>query len=320
MSIQNVSMREVTAQDDFKAIYEIINETELRFLDPSKKGKVSLGESADDLKESYCNQDSHCKGFIAYNQVEKIVAFMGVTQSESTKNGFIQYGNMEGHEQLISPLLEKCAASIKEQGGTKIVKFVPAKFGQIRNEEITFFEKFGFMSDEFAYMTTNLALDSWERPAEFDSFGIEPVTELNRDRILQLLLEDGEEDMAELFKTQFSSNRHLDQVTLVLRDEQTNEIAGLAYYRVMLTRKGTEAKSMEATAFGVHFRPMFPLGMKEKSRLIQAALQSMKELGLTQVFTRLTLKNFDTFAAMVKEGFHNQDLEDLNIIRLTKTI
>lgn len=313
-------MREVTVQDDFNAIYELINETELRFLDPSKKGMVSLGESANALKESYCNQDSHCKGFIAYNQLEEMVAFMGVTLSESTKNGFIQYGITEGHEQLISPLLEKCAASIKAQGGTKIMKFVPAKFGQIRNKEITFFEKFGFVSDEYAFMTTKLALDCWERPVEFDNSGIEPVTHLNRDSILQLLLDDGEEDMAELFKNQFSSNRHLDQVTLVLRDEQTNEIAGLAYYRVMLTRKGTEAESMEATAFGVHFRPTFSLGMKEKSRLIQAALQSMKELGLTQVFTRLTLKNFDTFAAMVKEGFHNQDLEDLNIIRLSKSI
>ena len=317
---QNVTIREVNTSDNFEEIYKLINETGNSFLDPTINANTVLGESPKYLKQQYCNSDSQCKGFVATDVNGNITAFMGIIPSNITKNGHIQYGILEENDELTKELLNRCSVVIQKQGGTKIFKFAFTKFGQVRNKEVSFYEKYGFESDDYSFVTIKLSLQDWMEPAHFDSSLIESSENLDRKVIQEILKEDGEDAMAELFRNQFSISNRLDEVILVLRDRQSQEIAGVAYYRVGLSNKDTKYESFEASAFGVHFRPKFNINLDEKRRFIQGYLKSMLELNIKQVITRLTLKNFDTFVILVKEGFNNEGLEQLNTFRLYKTL
>lgn len=320
MSNQDVIIREVNPSDDFEKIYELINKTERRFLDPTIGEQIILGESPEDLKQQYCDSDSNREGFVAMANNGNIIAFMGIIPSKITKNGHIQYGYLEENEEITEKLLNRCSDVIRKQGGTKVFKFAFTGFGQIRNKEISFYEKYGFESDEYAIVTMELSLEDWVLPTQFDNYLIESSEDLDREVIEKVLVEDGEDAMADLFKKQFSSSNRPDEILLILRDRPSQEIAGIAYYRVSLFNKDEKEESFEASAFGVHFRSKFNVRTDEKRRFIQGALKSMTELSIKHVITRLTLKDFETFVSLVKEGFNNDDLEQANTLRLYKKL
>ncbi|MGZ9584308.1 hypothetical protein [Paenibacillus marinisediminis] len=142
---------------------------------------------------------------------------------------------------------------------------------------------------------------------------------MNFHTIQQMLLEDGEDNMAELVGNVYDRERTPDEIVLTLRDKGSSEISGIAYYRVNIYDSGN-SKELHASAFGLHFRPRFEVSSKEKKRLLHAALLSMKQLNVQCVMTRMTLKHFDVFSALVAEGFNNNKLENANIIRLQKRI
>ncbi|WP_307604300.1 hypothetical protein [Paenibacillus sp. V4I9] len=307
-----VQIRAVTECDDFEAIYKLINDTFQRI---SGDQKSVYGVNGEVLKNQYCNPSSSNKGFIAVKD-NTILAFMGVFPSNVTKNGYIECGFLDGYESILDELLSKCMSFIQERDGAKIYTFASTKFGQVRNKGITLWEKLGFTSDEYAYITTLLDLRKWKEPEDLDVTGIEPAIEMNYDNIKQILIEDGEDAMAELFQNQYSPSKNPDQVILTLRDKVSNEFAGIAYYRVVVSNRGSEDEFLDATAFGLHIRPKYLLNLDEIRRFLKGSLISMKQLNLYHVITRITLKNFDVFAAMVTEGFHNENLEDANVIRL----
>lgn len=153
-----------------------------------------------------------------------------------------------------------------------------------------------------------------------DTSGIEPAMAMNYDEIRQVLIEDGEDEMAFLFQRQYAPIQGQDEVILTLRDEVSNEIAGIAYYRVSVFNKDKDDESLYATAFGIHIRPKFDITRDEISRFLQGTLSSMKQLTLDHVVTRITLKNFAVFSAMVREGFHNEEWENANVLRLSRSI
>ncbi|MDQ8738316.1 hypothetical protein [Paenibacillus sp. LHD-38] len=313
-----VLIREVRETDDFEAIYNLINETFQRF----SGDEIAIYDgTGNGLKSKYFDPSSQDKGFIG-EEGNRIVAFMGVLPSKATNNGHIECGFLDGYENdnILDKLLIKCTPFIRDRGGNKIFKFTSTKFGQVRNKEITLWEKLGFTSDEYSMVTTILDLRNWKESEEFNVTGIEPAVEMDYEDIKQTLIEDGEDEMAELFQNQYSSTKKPDQVVLTLKDETSGEIAGIAYYRVAIVNKGTNNEFLEANGFGLHIRPQYSLNRKEIRRFLQGCLVSMKQLGLVHVITRITLKNFNVFAAMVSEGFHNEGLEKANIMRLYRSV
>ncbi|MDF2723322.1 MAG: hypothetical protein K0Q59_2997, partial [Paenibacillus sp.] len=181
-------------------------------------------------------------------------------------------------------------------------------------------EKLGFTPDEYATVTTDLNMKEWKEPEQFHSKRIEPAVELDFNAIKQILMDDGEEGMAELFQNQYSTTIQPDRVVLTLKDKATDQIAGIAYYRVTTYRKDASTKSLQVIGFGMHIRPQFQVHHKEIRRFVQGCLLSMKQLQVNNVITHLILKNFAVFAAMVAEGFHNRGLEKANTLRMYKSV
>lgn len=308
--------RAVQESDDFDSIYKLINETMERF---SGTDSIAYGETAKQLKKNYNDPMSPNKGFVAIVE-DKIVAFMAVFTAEITNNAYIECGFLLEHEETLNELLRRCVTTVRNNGGTRIYTYSPILFGQVRNKCITLWEKLGFVSEGYSNATTTLNLDHWTIPHSFDSSGIEPAMEMSYDQIKHILLEDGEDAMAELFQNQYSPSRNMNQVILTLKDNTSNHTAAIAYYRVSLFKQDKKNERFEASAFGIHVRPQYSLNQEEIKRFIQGALVSMKQLEVKSVISRITLKNFDIFAAMIKEGFHNQGLENVSTIRLYKEI
>lgn len=310
-----VRIREITATDDFHEIIRLINDTLHRFI---YIPLMRYGVTSEDLKRKYIDSEGS-KGFIAEDE-NKIVAFMGVTFSKVTKNGLLECGFVENFPTApLQKMTEYCSEIIRDLGGTKLFRFANTQFGQVRNREITLWEQMGFISDEFTSVTAFLSLNNWKEPVEYNNNGIEPTAIMEFHTIQQILLEDGEDVMAELVGNVYDKKRTPDEIVLTLRDKKASEISGIAYYRVNIHDKGT-SKEFQASAFGLHFRPMFEVSSEMKKRLLHAALLSMKQLNVQSVATRMTLKHFDVFSALVSEGFNNHNLENANIIRLQKPI
>lgn len=305
-----VNVRAVRETDDFDAIYNLVNDTSQRF---SGDTEVVVGSSGTEFKKIYSDPSSPDQGFI-YEEGNNIVAFMGISPSSMTKNGYIEVGFLDGCEHRLSDLLLECIPVVQNNGGTKIFKFTFTKFGQVRNKEITLWEKLGFISDEYSLITTQLDLRTWKEPDEFDATGIEPALTMDYEDIKQMLTEDGEDEMAELFQNQYSPVHNHDQVVLTLKDKNTGDIAGIAYYRM------NNGEFLNVAGFGVHIRPQFALPRDEITRFVQGCLVSMKQLDCVHVITRITLKNFNTFSSMIAEGFHNEGLENANVMRLCRSV
>lgn len=312
MNEHSPTIREVNENDDFDYLLELLNDTLSRHL---KNTVCSIGISSDELKKQYADQKVYvavCDG--------KIVAVADVRLTKMLKNGNLYFGYLEGYETALTALVEKCGSYVQSNQGHKLLTFARTKFGQVRNKEIALLESLGFVSDEYSYITCQLPLESWSAPDHLDTTDIEPIADMDTKEIYNLLLEDGEDEMAELFIRQFPPGQQRNRVVLCLRDQATGEIAGIAYYEVYVYRPTPEESNLQATAFGLHFRPEHVVNASDKKRLLQAALQSMKQLNVQHVMTKMTLNHFDVFAAMAAEGFTNDGLEELNSLRLTKSV
>lgn len=311
-----MQIREVRETDDFEAIYDLVNRTLRKH---AGEDNVTYGVTADELKRNFCGSNPNGRAFVAVTDGE-LQAYMSVYISEVTNNGIVECGYKDENVGALGELLDCCVSFIKKHGGDKVYKYSPMRFGQVRNEGISLWERLGFISDEFCTITTVLDAKEWKAPDDFTSVRIEPAVEMQSADMIRILLEDGEEEMAELVQKQFTPGKDFDQVILTLLEERTNDIAGIAFYRVMEHEPNPGRTVMNAVAFGVHIRPKFELKREEIGRFVQGVLVSMKQLGVEQAITRVTLKHFDVFAAMVKEGFHNEGLENANMMRLWKRV
>lgn len=306
-------IREVNEQDDFEFIVDLENRTLKRF--NSDPDFIGTNESAEEMRIGFFPHDSEefnvvRKGYVA-EQDGKILGFVEVIISKVTKNGTLSYAWEENYEHVLNDLIECCIQIIRDHGGSKLMIFAFNNVGQVRNKGISFWEKLGFVPDEYSFTAVNLHFKDWnEPPKNFDESNIEPALHLELEEIKQMLLEDGEDEMAEMFQRQFFPIKKPDQVILQLRDKNSNQIAGIAYYCVnLVTGKGPYF----ASGFWIHFRPSFKVEKNEKVRFLQAVLLSMKQINISWVTSRLTTKNFDVFTLMIKEGFeafsdHNSTL------------
>ncbi|MCQ6563287.1 hypothetical protein [Paenibacillus mendelii] len=314
MHHNSLEVREVRPDDDFDYLLKLINDTLMRYVKHSVEF-TGLAISSSELAQKYAEQ----KAFVALCD-GKTVAVAEIRLSAFSKNGNLMYGYSDGNEDALHALIDECERYVANQGGSKLFAYVNTKFGQVRNSEITMLERCGFIPDEYSYITCQLSLTGWTAPDCFVADGIEPVTALDTEQINALLLEDGEDEMAELFNRQFSTGQSRNRVMLCIRDQASGEMAGIAYYEIYNYYPTPEEAYFHASAFGLHFRPKFVVDKTEKKRLLQGALQSMKQLDVRHVITKMTLNHFDVFAAMATEGFTNDTMEELNSLRLTKAI
>ncbi|UVI29300.1 hypothetical protein [Paenibacillus spongiae] len=304
MNRKSITVREVTPDDDADDLLKLINDTLQRYV---KNNTITVTGAIE--PPAYV---AVCDG--------QIVAVAEISLSEFSRNGNLAYGYLADCEDALPALVDECGSYVVRHGGSKLFAWVNTKFGQVRNEAITVLERCGFQSDEYSTITCQLSLTDWSAPDSFDADGIEAVTDMETGKLNAILLEDGEDAMAELVNRQFPAGPSRSRVTLGIRNQETGEIAGLAYYEVFLYRPDAEEAYFEAIGFGLHFRPKYKVAKADKKRLLQGALQSMKQLDVRHVLTRMTLNHFDVFAAMAAEGFTNDTLEELNSLRLTKNV
>ena len=130
-------------------------------------------------------------GFLAEHDGE-VIGFMCVSLSSITRNGFIEFGFLEGHEEVLNDLVDRCLPVVRHNGGSKLFKFAFSTFGQIRNREISLWESLGFTSGEYSEVTLTLYLKEWKEPEDFNKDHIMPAAEEEYATIKQLLIEEDE--------------------------------------------------------------------------------------------------------------------------------
>ncbi len=313
---QSIMVRRVGQHDNFEWLHSLMNQTVKRFnLDPKFLG---IAMTPSELRNSYLAAETTKDGFVAEKE-GSVIAIMGVSLSEVTSNGYVEFGVVEGHEAILHELVEKCSSIVQQRGGKKLFKFVFSQFGQIRNKEIALWEQLGFDSDQFTNVTLLLDLKGWSVPEDFHGERIYPATDLALSEISQILMDDGEEQIVELIRKQFVE-KSADQIILTLVDEGTKQPAGLAFYRIIKANEGSDNEFLDASGFSVHFRPGYSLKKEEKQRLLHAALLSMKQLDIFHVYSRITLKHFDVFSMLVREGFEDPGFEQNCTISLFKMV
>ncbi|RKN79248.1 hypothetical protein [Paenibacillus ginsengarvi] len=311
MSSKPITIRELHKDDDFTTIKRLIKETYKR-LENHDIGVFT--ESADMIKEQFfptvsSPTSSVGKGFVGADDNGIVVIFMGVVLSPSSRNGYLLFGCTEDSENSLHSLIDKCYDSIRDYGGKKLLHFVHILPGQIRNRHLSFWERYGFISDEYYQITLALPLSNWEVPPDFDPSGI-TVNDVTSEDMTRILEEDHELAQVEEFKDQFSEKRP-DYVFLTLRNPESNGIDGFAYYKIINSMQNSK---FDALGFGIHYRPSY---YHDRRKLVQAALISMKQLSLGSVVCRVSSRHYATFTAMLMEGFSHSAT---NLVRLVKTI
>ncbi|MDF2719456.1 MAG: hypothetical protein K0R28_6381, partial [Paenibacillus sp.] len=179
--------------------------------------------------------------------------------------------------------------------------FATMQFAQIRNREISAFERLGFVSEEYARLSTHLSLNYWKEPEQIDSEHVVAETEIGLNDIYRAMMEDDEPAKADVFKHQYYTEEP-SNVILSLRSS-TDEIMAIAYYKVK--KVNPQRDELSATAFNIHYRPKFELSRNKKKQFLQAVLSSMKQLNLGSVNTSISLQDGETFTLLVQEGFHD---------------
>ena len=128
-------------------------------------------------------------------------------------------------------------------------------------------------------------------------------------KISEILEEDKEYFLAEEFRGNFAQLTP-EHVFLGLYNDE-RQIKGISYYKVW-----QKDDHIVATAFGVHFRPMYETSQKEVFNLIQSTLASMQQIGVNTAWARVSSQNFNTLLALSAEGFQ---LFDQNVM-MVKTL
>ncbi|ULL16590.1 hypothetical protein DVH26_20365 [Paenibacillus sp. H1-7] len=299
----DIKVRKVTPDDDFSQIRELILSTKKRFYYDPRLSVIC----AEELKDSYTNLNL---GFVAEKN-DRIVGFMGLTLGTSSPNGYLEYGVAENQTVALKQMIQSCCNAIQLKKGNKLYYFATMPFGQVRNQEITLLEQHGFISDEYSQISTHFHLPDWKEPENLNTDGIVPLTNAKKDDIVTMLIEDGEELQAEQFSKQYSNLSS--EAVLLSMFNSYGQIAGFAYYKVKALNPSNN--DLSAVAFGIHFRAN--VSKADKKRLIQAALLSMRQFNIIHVNSMITLKKFDNFVLMVREGF---DDYMANTLRLKLTI
>jgi len=239
---------------------------------------------------------------------ERIVAFAGVGVSANSKNGLLAIGFESGCEEELRPLLDRCSEITRAHGGELIGRFISLDPGQIRNDEITFWERHGFRADPYFHALLKLEVDEWNVPEQLNVDGIHPANPAEISDIIRILNEDREEYLADEFRENFGSLTP-DHVFLTMKDEESGEIAGIAYYRVSRFKDKGNGKTYDgygAWDTGIHFRPSHRLPRNEKRRFIQAVIASMKQLDVIFASGRVSSRDYDCFLELFAEGFYFQ--------------
>lgn len=302
-------IRELQETDDFSRISELMGLSVSRM---RKKTVIRCAPNADYLKSVYFGEDSEAapakKGFVSTKNGH-IVAFAGVYLSEQSRNGLLAVGFDPAEEQELPPLLDLCIESVRRQGGSRIGRFISLEPGYIRNEEITFWERYGFLADPFYHTLIKMEVDEWSVPEKLDTTGIAPAAESEIGDIARMLLEDNEEYLADEYSENYEKPSP-DQVYLTLKHPDTDEILGVAYYRVSRfkdkRKDGKTYDGLGAWDVGFHFRTEYRLPRLQKRRFIQAVLASMKQLDVIFASARVSSRDFDCLIELFAEGFDFQ--------------
>jgi hypothetical protein len=249
-------------------------------------------------------------GFVAViNGVIRASATVGI--SSDSHNGFIDFGFIQDGDFMLRGLIECCAVIVKEAGGTRLYQTTNMPLGQIRSDHLTLLESQGFHCNQFYHVfVEHRHLGSWEAPENLDLRLIKIPSKMEIDVISTILEEDREFFLAEEFRGNFSRATP-DHVFLCLYDEN-EAIKGIAYYKVW-----EENESYTATAFGLHFRPKYEVARAEIRQIIQATLLSMKQIGVTAAWSRVSSQNFYTILELSAEGF---ELSPSHTVMMVKTV
>jgi hypothetical protein len=248
------------------------------------------------------------QGFIA-EKAGVITAFATIGISPQTHNGYLDYGHDQDCDHLLKPLLERCEEAVKAAGGMRLYRVTGMPLGQIRNDQITLWESYGFTCNLFYHLfvdNRNIAL--WNPPETLDLTGIQVPARAEIAAISTLLEEDREYFLAEEFRGNFAEFTP-DHVFLCLYDDE-NRIKGISFYKVW-EKKG----DFLASAFGVHFRPKADVSRIEIRRLIQATLASMQQIGITAAWSRVSSQSFHTILTLAAEGFELSPNHDVMMVK-----
>ena len=193
--------------------------------------------------------------------------------------------------------------------------------GQVRNGEISFWERYGFASDEYFQTLIRLDVREWNLPSALDTEGITVAAEHDLAEVAQILYADGEESLAETFSAE-STEPTLDHVFLTMRNG-AGELAAMAYYKVAKFQDrdadGRVYDGLGAWEVGVHFRPGQRVPRTEKRRFIQAVLASMKQLDVIFASARISSRDFEAFVELLAQGFYFQGDPQASV-RLTRAV
>lgn len=254
-----------------------------------------------------------------------IVAVLGVGLSEKYQNGYLMVGYEEQAVKYLEVLFEYLEQYLKQQQIKRLNLYTLMIPGRIRNHQISFWERYGFLSDMYFHALMRLEMKDWQEPENIETNDMEVIHALEKQEIINLLLEDEEEHMADLFEQECEYIEQVEQhkhgknfVFLKLRHPSTGEVLGISYYRVIpfALREG-EKPTVTAMGLLIHFRPSMKLDRKEKNRMIQATLLTMREIGVGYVVANKSSKDFDSFIEMLAVGF---DVAPEYSIRLVKQV
>ncbi|WP_193556151.1 hypothetical protein [Paenibacillus ginsengarvi] len=301
-------IRELRDTDDFSRIRDLIKNSLRQMRNDQKTHYVSTPEH---LRSQFFGEDRAAwaanRGFVSMHQ-ERIVAFAGVYVSENSKNGLLSIGFESGYEEALQPLLDRCSEVTQAQGGQRIGRFITLDPGQIRNDEITFWERYGFRADPYFHALLKLEVDEWSAPEHLNIDGVHPANLAEITDIIRILNDDGEEYLADEFRETYSSLTP-DHVFLTLKDPGSGAITGIAYYRVSKFKDQGNGKTYDgygAWQTGIHFRPNARLDRHEKRRFIQAVIASMKQLDVIFASGRVSSRDYDCLLELFAEGFYFQ--------------
>ncbi|TMV51593.1 GNAT family N-acetyltransferase [Paenibacillus mesophilus] len=311
-----ITIRELREDDDFEAIRKLIDDTMRMFI---PKVQIYYGGTAEMVKQNYAEKN---KAFLA-EENGQLRGFMGCMGPYNAGVASVQIGFQVGYEHLFERLLEACEEYVREKGGTKLTARSYAEFGQIRNPMITLFERMGFVADQYLDTSINMDMSKWVVPDQFDNSGIEPAEVGEVEELARILNEDGEEELARRIRYQYGthpnySTHNPDHVILTLKLGDSGDIAAIAYYQVVMFKKGEQEKILALGLF-VHFRHGSKVDRTEKRRFLQGVFQSMKQLGISRAMASMTFRDFETFTAIAAECYYWMS-PSTSAVNLTKSL
>jgi hypothetical protein len=314
--VGGITIRELREDDDYEAIRKLIDDTMRMFI---PKVQIYYGGTAEMVKQNFAETN---KAFVAVEDGQ-LRGFIGCMGPHKTGTASLQVGFEAGFEHVLERLLDACESYVHEQGGSKLTARSYAEFGQIRNPMITLFERMGFVADQYLDTSINMDMSKWTVPEQFDNGGIQPAEVGGVEELARMLNEDGEGELERRIRYQYGAHPNYtthnpDHVILTLKLGDSGDIAGIAYYQVVMFKKG-EQETILALGLFVHFRPGSKVDRTEKRRFLQGVFQSMKQLGISRAMASMTFRDFETFTAIAAECYYWMS-PSTSAVNLTKSL